>query len=452
MKENLSENPNRIIENNTEQIDLNLGEEWLGLENKFNLIEQQNTGNENKKKVLKAKLVLKNTSKKILSAVKTIAIRTGISVAVLTGYVAVDLNKQLPFSEKDKAQKEIEMYGIPSDQRISAYKPGISELIYRSVTPFGYQEELDPDGLAPNLFLKLAKLGVHNIGMIQDISANIFLGRENRAEILDSLYKKFQSESKEKYGAFSKKHHIKETGIENFMQNSSEDLIFEFYNLDKDILQKYNKIAHEKILAGISDGRINVPKESPSREDAWSIYLGLSQKNNTFAVSDFKPSTGKEDKYYFKINNFWESFEHQNLEIPFEEERGYVFDSTDERSKEFFNDKNHMLNENNLKGKIDFIKKYGGEKKRVHFSGTMNLRKGEKMRDVMQDQIMGNYTFGIGEDENGPYVYYYDKWDLASKFAENPILKGVGNPYEIYDRLYYNPETFEPVDKLDIKN
>ena len=76
--------------------------------------------------------------------------------------------------------------------------------------------------------------------------------------------------------------------------------------------------------------------------------------------------------------------------------------------------------------------------------------------------VLGNYTIDKGQDEKGHYISYYDKWDLnpipttGVTGIDKNIDKAVGwltknvvgmtNP-EIYGRIYYNPETNEPIDK-----
>ena len=54
---------------------------------------------------------------------------------------------------------------------------------------------------------------------------------------------------------------------------------------------------------------------------------------------------------------------------------------------------------------------------------------------------MGNYTLSEGQDEKGNYISYYDRWDL-----DIPGASIIGKPFEIYDRIYYNPETFEIIE------
>jgi len=59
---------------------------------------------------------------------------------------------------------------------------------------------------------------------------------------------------------------------------------------------------------------------------------------------------------------------------------------------------------------------------------------------------LGNYTIDKGEDEDGKYISYYDKWDL-NPFKEKSILNSLANhtqsaigikPPEVYGRVYEN--------------
>lgn len=138
--------------------------------------------------------------------------------------------------------------------------------------------------------------------------------------------------------------------------------------------------------------------EGTGRQDAWRMYLGLPQENNTFRVSTFSPSISKEkDKVYFSINDF---------------EKGlYRFE--------------HFL-------------------------------RGKEQKALMEDfgadlpAFMGNFTVSKGQDERGHYLAYYDIWDLGQKSAQYALKAGLGKPFEIYGRVYYDPKTFKaiPEDKL----
>ena len=57
-------------------------------------------------------------------------------------------------------------------------------------------------------------------------------------------------------------------------------------------------------------------------------------------------------------------------------------------------------------------------------------RKGRQLR-ITDNSHLGKYTIGIGKDNNGRYVSYYDKFD----WAPNEKLE-IFFPYEIYNRIY----------------
>lgn len=144
-----------------------------------------------------------------------------------------------------------------------------------------------------------------------------------------------------------------------------------------------------------------------SRHDAWRMYLGIPQQNDTFSISRWQPTNGTEDKYYYSLQNVFnaEAFEGMRSVLK-EEYKGYSFVG--------------LL--------LSFIDAQGGE------------------RAILGDSIcgvMGNFTLTKGSDSNGSYVSYYDRWNLEGS-VEGP--EGWrGQPYEIYDRIYYNPETLEPL-------
>jgi hypothetical protein len=56
-----------------------------------------------------------------------------------------------------------------------------------------------------------------------------------------------------------------------------------------------------------------------------------------------------------------------------------------------------------------------------------------------QLNAIGNYFTGFGEDENGTYISYYDKFDQAGGLGGNANFGeklGLTKPFEIYDRIY----------------
>lgn len=58
--------------------------------------------------------------------------------------------------------------------------------------------------------------------------------------------------------------------------------------------------------------------------------------------------------------------------------------------------------------------------------------------------LLANFTMDRGEDEQGPYISIYDRYDLD----QIPLAdRFVGRPWEYYDRIRYDPETLEPIEE-----
>jgi hypothetical protein len=63
---------------------------------------------------------------------------------------------------------------------------------------------------------------------------------------------------------------------------------------------------------------------------------------------------------------------------------------------------------------------------------------------------MGHFILSKGRDKNGYYVSYYDKWNLeGSQEGEDGLI---GKPFEIYDRIYYDPKILEKSRSGDTQN
>lgn len=153
-------------------------------------------------------------------------------------------------------------------------------------------------------------------------------------------------------------------------------------------------------------GEMPSPRERrrPEREDAWLLYLGLPQVSETLSPSSFRPSRSREDIPYFS------------------------FDRT----------------------------KFLENVSRAHYGQTAAQNEpirslleilGEENKTVVGDNymgVMGHFTLSKGRDSSGPYVSYYDRWDLDQNPVEGREGR-FGRPFEIYDRIYYDPITLKPV-------
>lgn len=132
----------------------------------------------------------------------------------------------------------------------------------------------------------------------------------------------------------------------------------------------------------------------------------IAQQKNTFGISDYQPSLSKENKYYFKINGFWAS-------------------SSD------------------ICGGGKNLVKYWLADIKYNYGIASKDTDARYKIDCDDSSIMYRFRIGSGMDDHGHYLSYYDKWD----FDKIPVEKNgfFGKPFEIYDRLYYDPVTFEPI-------
>ncbi len=160
----------------------------------------------------------------------------------------------------------------------------------------------------------------------------------------------------------------------------------------------------EAVIENKTDSYRNTVSER--RMDAYRLYMGIPQINNTFTISKYTPAKSK-DK-----NILYYSIQDDNL-------------------------KSNLLN---------IINKEGDPIKYREL-----LQKNELSLDNTYSDIMGKFLFDIGSDDNGKYISYYDKRDINVINFKNPITwkeitTDFGKPFEIYDRIYYreNPLYYLP--------
>ena len=156
------------------------------------------------------------------------------------------------------------------------------------------------------------------------------------------------------------------------------------------------------MIARFLEGLREREKATPEREDAWRFYLGMPQENDTFGISDFQPSRSKDNKYYYKITNM-ESYLATTVFLPTKSKAGA------------------------LRKIVSSIEDGNGVFLSIH-------------------SVMGYFQWTKGEDVRGHYIAYYDRWDL-----DVPLERGegfFGQPFEIYDRIYYDPVTFEVIESV----
>lgn len=207
------------------------------------------------------------------------------------------------------------------------------------------------------------------------------------------------------------------------------------------------------VLHGGEEGTFGTNQNEKAREqehakdrfDAWYLYLGLEQKEGTFEVSPYKPAHAENPNavYYrmpkkegFLLRNglmvLTAKGKDKETLTDFGKARPYSYVSDEEVKK--------VKDSDVLDAGSDLSEKY-------HLQPII-----DSIAQFTPDDyygVMGRYVVSKGVDEKGSYISYYDKWDLhpggvfgkkeASEYA------GVGKPFEIYGRIYYDPKTGEPI-------
>lgn len=174
----------------------------------------------------------------------------------------------------------------------------------------------------------------------------------------------------------------------------------------------------------------------PDREDAWRMYLGLPQEHGTFTISEERPAQATEDTYYYAVPGWLESYAFLS------DVRSHSWEKREPaeivaKLVNAIEQTEHLERGQTLRDdELGIIEKAGDD------SVVLADRRKGKDRGIAYG-LLGQFTLSRGQDERGSYISYYDEWDLG------PTMEGeeglFGQPFEIYDRIYYNPETFEPL-------
>ena len=179
-------------------------------------------------------------------------------------------------------------------------------------------------------------------------------------------------------------------------------------------------------------------------EDAWRTYLGLDQEYGTFRESEFRPTIGSgEDIRYRDFANPERVIDTLASRPPYSSaaERSEWREMTDEERRR-----------RTLEGLERMISSGKPGLSSLHPWGHREVEGGPFITSdysawypeggvpYESGDVMGDYTLSAGEDEGGPYISYYDKWDVAPKVGQ---ISKAGKPFDIYGRMYYDPETYE---------
>ena len=178
-------------------------------------------------------------------------------------------------------------------------------------------------------------------------------------------------------------------------------------------------------VSRIARGEPGRPREGlrlrpPDEEDAWATYLGLPQKGGTFKEAEYRPGKGSgEDIRYLDFAN-----PDRILDEILDDQRMFGTEA-DQTQPDVIREVVRLL---------------GAPPEEWSSLGAREEEGGPFHR---YSDVLGTYTLDKGEDEIGPYISYYDKYDLAHLPAR---ISKVGQPFDVYGRIHYNPETYERMD------
>jgi len=207
---------------------------------------------------------------------------------------------------------------------------------------------------------------------------------------------------------------------------------------DGGIIDKINfgvGTANKYIKAGILDikdpsrTRIegNPSNQDMLRMDLLNLYAGKPQKYNSVTKSQYAPSTSKDkNKTYFASTEAEDDLLSRVLDS----------ESLSKLSKGIKSKKD-----------LELALSGAGKKSDIGYQATISG--------------LGKATFDFGEDEKGPYMSYYDKWDLNPLAGKSSAI-GLGKsaddfvvgltealgatPPELYGRIYFDKKTGRPID------
>ena len=210
----------------------------------------------------------------------------------------------------------------------------------------------------------------------------------------------------------------KASNIYNWKENLSENIDPYGYGKHGTARGPFNRLYRAVVLDQPEAGRDIKSKEGESeRRDLLSMALGQTPKYWVIAESLYRPANAKDSDATY-----------------------YQSPATDAAIRYSMN----VSDSDQNSSQHDFKSYLSGDSDKPH------LQKGGF------GGVLGSFTIDKGQDENGYYISYYDKWDLNPLTSEKGALRtlsdtvqstvGVSTP-EIYGRIYYDPKTGKPIDE-----
>ena len=185
-------------------------------------------------------------------------------------------------------------------------------------------------------------------------------------------------------------------------------------------------------VLGIKDPARTSMEANPSgqdmlRMDLLNMYAGKPQMYNSVTKSQYAPGTSKESGKTYYSSKLAEN----DLLSSMLDENAISKLSKGVKSKK------------DLEAALSSV----GKKADIGYQATMTG--------------LGRATFDFGEDAKGPYISYYDKWDLNPLSGKSSSI-GIGKagdefvtglsetfgatPPEVYGRIYFDKKTGKPID------
>lgn len=312
------------------------------------------------------------------------------AVALGVGLLPSEESENGPWSRRDAAALELREEGITREQR-GGYTPGVSELLHRAISPFGNGEDFLP--------------------LLAEIPRNLWYGR-------------LRYRGKGEYSVLP------------------ED-----------------------------------ERKHTVREDGFRLYLGMPQVHDSFSISHYHPQREKTEGYYFAVNGWFERYFAQTAEY-----EGYIID-LENPAYAFYN--NPPLGQ-----LVDALERSSEEKTEIKAiqDEFVSLSQKVSLEELpidhplsrrlfaLQDQLTdlhasvmlferytdkgdlvvldknecGHVVVSLGRDGQGEYLAYYDIFDFGqpgqlSELGSSFSSKLSGKPFEIYDRFYFDRETWQQV-------
>jgi hypothetical protein len=170
-------------------------------------------------------------------------------------------------------------------------------------------------------------------------------------------------------------------------------------------------------------------------EDGWALFLGLPQKYGSFQVSPFRPSQSSDSTTYLRIPAIWDNIAlTRNMLVT--KPNGGIREAS-------FPPSGRKITSGTVRGLLDAV---GNDSYVIidgdALGGDFEAAEGSEDQFRHPGMTLANFKLGRGVDELGrPYLSIYDRWDVG----KIPGSDFIGTPFEVYDRLYYDPETLEPI-------